>query len=49
MKFGAGMNISMFNFGIGLASQNLEWVNTSGETMFKAGNNAFYIEAGVTF
>ena len=49
MKFGAGMNISMFNFGIGLASQNLEWVNTSGKTMFKAGNNAFYIEAGVTF
>ncbi|MBO5856042.1 MAG: hypothetical protein J6Q62_05220 [Alistipes sp.] len=49
MKFGAGMNISKFNFGIGLASQNLEWVNPAGETLFKAGNNAFYIEAGVAF
>ena len=49
MKFGAGMNISKFNFGIGLASQNLEWVNADGITQFKAGNNAFYIEAGVTF
>jgi hypothetical protein len=49
MKFGAGMNISKFNFALGLASQNLEWVNAEGTTMFKAGNNAFYIEAGVTF
>ena len=49
MKFGAGLNISNFNLALGLASQNLEWVDTEGVTMFKAGNNAFYIEAGVTF
>lgn len=49
MKFGAGLTISKFNFGLGLASQNLEWVDAAGATMFKAGNNAFYIEAGVAF
>lgn len=49
MKFGAGFNISKFNFGLGMASQNLEWIDAKGVTQFKAGNNAFYIEAGVTF
>lgn len=49
MKFGAGMNIANFNFALGLASQNLEWIDTADVTMFKAGNNAFYIEVGATF
>jgi hypothetical protein len=49
MKFGAGLKISKFNFGLGMASQNIEWVNPEGVTLFKAGNNAFYIEAGVAF
>ncbi|MBQ8493239.1 MAG: hypothetical protein IJ464_03025 [Alistipes sp.] len=49
MKFGAGMNIANFNFALGLASQNLEWIDTADMTMFKAGNNAFYIEVGATF
>ena len=49
MKFGAGLNISKFNFGLGYSAQNLEWINTTGQTMFKAGNSAFYIETGVTF
>ena len=49
MKFGAGLNISKFNFGLGMVAQNLEWVNAADVTMFKAGNNAFYVEAGVTF
>ena len=49
MKFGAGMNIANFNIGLGMAAQNLEWINAAGVTMFKAGNNAFYIEVGATF
>lgn len=49
MKFGAGLKISKFNFGLGMASQNLEWINPEGVTQFKAGNNAFYIEAGIAF
>lgn len=49
MKFGAGLKISKFNFGIGMASQNIEWVNPDGVTLFKAGNNAGYIEVGVAF
>lgn len=49
MKFGAGLNVANFNFGLGLASQNLEWLDAKGVTMFKAGNNAFYIELGATF
>lgn len=49
MKFGAGLNIANFNLGLGLASQNLEWKDAKGVTMFKAGNNAFYIELGATF
>lgn len=49
MKFGAGMNIANFNFGLGMAAQNLEWINAADVTMFKAGNNAFYVEVGATF
>lgn len=49
MKFGAGLTISKFNFGLGLASHSMEWIDDSGNTMFNAGNNAFYIEAGVAF
>ena len=49
MKFGAGFNISKFNFAMGMAAQNIEWVDEWGDTNFKAGNHAFYIEAGVTF
>lgn len=49
MKFGAGLNIANFNLGLGLASQNLEWIDAEGVTMFKAGNNAFYVELGATF
>lgn len=49
MKFGAGLNIANFNLGLGLASQNMEWIDAKGVTMFKAGNNAFYIELGATF
>lgn len=49
MKFGAGINISRFNLGLGLSSQSLEWKSPAGVTNFKAGTNAFYIEAGVAF
>ena len=49
MKFGAGFNISKFNFAMGMAAQNIEWIDDWGDTNFKSGNHAFYIEAGVTF
>ena len=49
MKFGAGVTISRFNIGLGMASQSIEWKSPLGVTNFKAGNNAFYIEAGVAF
>lgn len=49
MKFGAGITISRFNIGLGLASQSIEWKSPLGVTNFKAGNNAFYVEAGVSF
>lgn len=48
-KFGAGLTVSRFNFGLGLASQSMKWLSPTGVTNFKAGNNAFYIEAGVCF
>lgn len=49
MKFGAGVAISKFHLGLGLATQSLEWVSQAGETNFKGGNNALYIEAGLCF
>lgn len=49
MKFGAGMTISRFNFGLGMNSQSIKWLNNEGATNMRAGNNAFYIEAGVMF
>lgn len=49
MKFGAGLSISKFHLGLGLATQSLEWISEAGVTNFKGGNNAFYIEAGVMF
>lgn len=48
-KFGAGVTISNFTLSLGLASQSVEWVDASDKTMFRAGNNAFFIEAGVRF
>lgn len=49
MKFGAGVAVSRFHVGLGLATQNIEWVSPLNVTNFKGGNNAFYIEAGVMF
>lgn len=49
MKFGAGVAVSRFHIGLGLATQNIEWVSPLNVTNFKGGNNAFYIEAGVMF
>ena len=49
MKFGAGVAVSKFHLGLGLATQSLEWISQTGDTNFKGGNNAFYIEAGVMF
>ena len=48
-KFGAGLTIGNFNLSLGLASQSLKWINPEGGTNFSAGNNAGYIEVGVTF
>lgn len=48
-KFGAGLTVSKFNLGLGMVSQSLKWINADNVTNFKAGNNAFYIEAGVKF
>ena len=49
MKFGAGVAVSRFHVGLGLATQNIEWISPLNITNFKGGNNAFYIEAGVMF
>lgn len=48
-KFGAGLTISKFNFGLGMTSQNMKWLNEAGATNFKIGVNSFYVEAGVKF
>ena len=48
-KFGAGLTIGKFNFGLGMTSQNMKWLNEAGETNFKVGVNSCYVEAGVKF
>lgn len=48
-KFGAGLTVGKFNFGLGMTSQNMKWLNNEGATNFKVGINSFYVEAGVRF
>lgn len=48
-KFGAGLTIGKFNFGLGMTSQNMKWLSNADETIFKVGINSFYVEAGVKF
>lgn len=49
MKFGAGISVSKFHLGLGLAEQNIKWVSPLGATNFKGDSLALYIEAGVMF
>ena len=49
MKFGVGLTVSKFNFGLGLATQSIKWMSEADTTNFKGGNNALYIESGVCF
>ncbi len=49
MKFGAGISVSKFHLGLGLAGQNIKWVSPLGATNFKGDSLAFYVETGVMF
>ena len=49
IQFGAGLTLSKFNFGLGLATQSIKWMSEADTTNFKGGNNALYIESGICF
>ena len=49
MKFGAGITVSKFNFGLRLATQSIKWMSEADTTNFKGGNNALYIDSGICF